>query len=407
MEQYKGLTEKEAAKTLVNDGENIINVAKKNSMMKIFAGQFRDAMILILLAATAISALMGETAQAYTIIAIVFLNAVLGFFQEYRTEKTLERLKEMSAPHATVMRDGKVQSIDACNIVREDIVLVKAGDRVPSDCLILQQTDLMTDESMLSGESDSVTKEAANSSAHDKKNMIFMGTMVTKGKGVCRVIATGSSTEMGKIADMLSEIEVQSTPLQKRLSQLSKYIGIGCLIICAIVALSGILRGEDVFQMLLTGISLSVAAVPEGLPAIVTIALALSISRMVKQNALVRRLHAVETLGCANIICSDKTGTLTENKMTVKAISTYDYQVDITGSAQTAIGEFKISGKKADVLQSYSLSMLFDIAVMCNNAAISEKQPKSKNSAATKDTTLEVFGEPTETALLVMAAKAG
>ena len=318
MEEYQGLTARQAEKRLLEHGENKIRSGKKASALKLFAGQFRDAMIMILLAATVVSALMGEYTEAMTIIAIVFVNALLGFFQEYRTERTLEKLGELSAPNAAVIRDGQIQSIPASMVVPGDIFCLKAGDRIPADGCVLGGDSLSCDESMLSGESIGVEKYAApNPDAPQKANRVYMGATVTRGRAVCRATETGGATEMGKIADMLGTIEVQPTPLQKRLAHMGKIIGIACLVICLVVAVTGILRGEDPFNMLLTGISLAVAAIPEGLPAVVTIALALSVGRMVKRKALIRRLHAVETLGCADVICSDKTGTLTQNRMQV------------------------------------------------------------------------------------------
>lgn len=384
MEEYQGLTARQAEKRLLEHGENKIRSGKKASALKLFAGQFRDAMIMILLAATVVSALMGEYTEAMTIIAIVFVNALLGFFQEYRTERTLEKLGELSAPNAAVIRDGQIQSIPASMVVPGDIFCLKAGDRIPADGCVLGGDSLSCDESMLSGESIGVEKYAApNPDAPQKANRVYMGATVTRGRAVCRATETGGATEMGKIADMLGAIEVQPTPLQKRLAHMGKIIGIACLVICLVVAVTGILRGEDPFNMLLTGISLAVAAIPEGLPAVVTIALALSVGRMVKRKALIRRLHAVETLGCADVICSDKTGTLTENRMTVKVL-------------WTASGETEI-GKRAS--SEPCSAMLLDIAVLCNNALLDT--PAGRKDAFTTD------GEPTEAALLIAAAKSG
>ncbi|MBR5486172.1 MAG: cation-translocating P-type ATPase [Oscillospiraceae bacterium] len=402
--QHQGLTQKEAEKLLLEIGENKIASAGRASAAKIFSGQFRDAMILILLAATVLSALMGEILEAATIIAIVFLNAVLGFFQEYRTEKTLEKLAEMSAPTALVLRDGVTSSIPSAQIVPGDIIFIKSGDKVPADAIILECTNLTADESMLSGESENVFKTAIQDKAAVNETQVFMGSLVTGGHAVCKVSATGSSTEIGKIAGMISQIEQNQTPLQRRLSQLSKYIGLGCIVICAFVTLAGILRGENILDMLLVGISLSVAAVPEGLPAIVTIALALSVNRMVKRNALVRKLHAVESLGCANVICSDKTGTLTENKMTAKTLFTLDHCVSITGNGFEKLGSFIENEKKIRILSDNALHTILDISVMCSTASLKDDDTSFSDKRTTK---WQVTGEPTEAALLVMAAKSG
>ncbi|MEG1773703.1 MAG: HAD-IC family P-type ATPase, partial [Oscillospiraceae bacterium] len=320
-----GLSSKEAGRLLLQYGENMLESKKKTSALRIFAGQFRDLMVLILLAATAVSALLGEVGEALAIVAIVLLNALLGFFQELRTEKTLEALAKMAAPGARVIRDGETQEISASLVVPGDLLLLETGDRIAADGMILAQSALSCDESMLTGESEPAEKSTASDRASDgaaRDARVFMGTSVTSGHGTVRVTATGMSTEMGAIAGMLEEIEEEPTPLQRRLNQLGKTIGTGCMIICTIVAMTGILRGEDPFSMLITGISLAVAAVPEGLPAIVTISLALAVRRILRRNALIKRLHAVETLGCATVVCSDKTGTLTENKMALKRLAT-------------------------------------------------------------------------------------
>ncbi|GKH47612.1 cation-translocating P-type ATPase [Anaerotruncus massiliensis (ex Togo et al. 2019)] len=409
MEDYQGLTGRQAEKLLAEHGENRIRAGKKAGMLKIFAGQFRDAMIMILLAATVVSALMGEYTEALTIVAIVFINALLGFFQEYRTERTLEKLGELSAPWAVVVRDGQARSIPASEVVPQDIFCLKAGDRVPADGCILGGGGILCDESMLSGESAGVEKSpAADPAAAAKKNLVYMGTLVTQGKAICRASATGADTEMGKIADMLGGIEAQPTPLQKRLAQMGKVIGVACLVICGVVAVTGILRGEDPFNMLLTGISLAVAAIPEGLPAVVTIALALSVGRMVKRGALIRRLHAVETLGCANVICSDKTGTLTENRMTVKAVQTLDCRLEVSGAGNESTGQFTLNGRVVEPCDFPSAAMLLDVALLCNNASVTPKREGLRGLVGlSRGGELEVFGEPTEAALLVMAAKAG
>ncbi|MEA5010541.1 MAG: cation-translocating P-type ATPase [Angelakisella sp.] len=400
-EQYKGLSSKEAERLLIEVGENAIKPQKKAGALKMFVGQFRDALIMILLASTVLSVLMGEVSEAFTIIAIVLLNAILGFVQEFKTERTLEKLGELSAPTATVVRDGQVVQINSRELVPGDVVYLRAGDRVPADGRILEENGLSCDESMLSGESAGVEKQ--------KDDAVYMGTLATAGKGIFLVTETGPDTQMGGIAGMLGSIEVQQTPLQKRLAQLSGYIGVGCLVICAVVALTGILRGEPVFDMLLTGISLSVAAVPEGLPAIVTIALALAVGRMVKRNALVRRLHAVETLGCANVICSDKTGTLTENKMTVKLLWTMEDELAVDGSGYDISGGFTQGKRQVSPQELPGAAALLHTALLCNNATLSyRKEAKWRDVVGFRTAPqVKVYGEPTEAALLVMAAKAG
>lgn len=400
VEKLQGLTNRQAQNLLDEYGENVIRSSAKAGVLKLFAGQFKDAMVLILLAATVLSAFLGEISEAFTIIIIVFVNALLGFFQEFRTEKTLEKLGEMAAPTASVIRDGELSNIPASQVVPGDLFCLKAGDRVPADGLVLEAQELCCDESMLSGESIPIEKfPCSGLSDPPKASQVYMGTMVPRGKAICRVRATGANTEMGKIADMLGGIEAQPTPLQKRLAHMSRIIGIGCLIICFVVALAGILRGEDPFSMVLVGISLAVAAIPEGLPAVVTIALALSVGRMVRRGALIRRLHAVETLGCANVICSDKTGTLTENRMTVRVLQTPNICVEVGGSGMESNGSFTQDGRSIRPTERSDLMCLLDISILCNNADIS---PIDKGSAQ-----LRTVGEPTEAALLVLAAKAG
>jgi Ca2+-transporting ATPase len=358
LQNYKGLTTQQAEELLKRDGANMLAESKKPGLLSVFAGQFKDAMVLILLAATAFSLIMGELWDAVTIIVIVILNACLGFFQEYRTEKTLEALKKIAAPTARVFRDGKLVTLPADKLVRGDIIRLEAGSRVPADCKIIKLSALECDESMLTGESFGVVKK--------ESALCFMGTTVTKGHAAAQVTAIGRATEMGRISDMLLDIEPEKTPLQKRLSELGKLMGIACLAVCFLVSLIGILRGFGLFDMVFTGISLAVAAIPEGLPATVTISLALAVRRIYKQKALVNKLHAVETLGCTNIICTDKTGTLTQNKMTVVETWAQDLKQE---------------------------QLMYLCGALCNNAA---KQPDGSYT-----------GDPTETALMISAEKAG
>ena len=376
----KGLSRAEAERRLLQFGENTLQQKKKVHPLKIFVGQFRDFMVLILLGATAVSVLMGEPAEALTIAVIVLLNALLGFFQEYRTEQTLEKLKNMSAPSARVIRDQRQYQIPAAEIVPGDLILIKSGDRVPADGDLMESSGLQVDEALLSGESNPVHKQTEKSQESDggfSKNKVYMGTTVTSGHGKVIVTETGMATQMGQIAGMLDDIEPEKTPLQEKLGVLGKYIGIGCLIICAIVTITGIFRGEPVFDMFLTGISLAVAAIPEGLPAVVTVALALAVSRMVKRGALIRKLHAVESLGCAQVICTDKTGTLTENRMTAVTVRSVEdeWQIKLGTRSDSAV-----------------LDHILQAAVLCNN-----------ESSSASDSS----GDPTEKALLKMAENCG
>lgn len=363
-----GLTQAEAVRRLKKYGPNRLEKKKKISAAKIFLSQFNDFIVWVLIVATVISGMMGEKADAVTILIIIVMNAILGFIQEYKTEKSLEALKELAAPTAKVVRDGNIKVINAEELVVGDLIVLESGDRIPADCMMVEDSNFMTDESLLTGESIGVEK-----SSKGNNSSVYMGTIVLTGKGKARVIQTGMKTEMGKIAGMLNSIEGEKSPLKKRLDSLGKILVVLCLIICLIVTLTGIWRGQDMYEMFLLGVSLAVAAIPEGLAAIVTVALALGVSRMLKRNALVRKLPAVETLGCTSIICSDKTGTLTENKMTVKALY-FDgrvYNVD-----------------KESVPENLMLKKAFTYCNDCNF--------DFKESSIAKC----LFGDPTETALI-------
>jgi len=317
----KGLTSVDAESRLKKYGFNKLENKKKVTALQIFISQFNDFITWILIAATVLSGIMGEKADAITIFIIVVMNGILGFIQEYKTERSLEALSKLAAPTAKVFRNGGILVINAMYLVPGDLVILESGDRVPADCIMTEDNNAMLDESLLTGESAGVNK-----SADSKDNTIYMGTILLTGKAKAKVINTGMSTEMGKIANMLHSIENEKSPLKERLEHLGKILVTLCITICLVVTFMGIWRGQDKYEMFLLGVSLAVAAIPEGLTAIVTVALALGVSRMLRRNALVRKLPAVETLGCTSVICTDKTGTLTENNMTVKAFY-FDGQV--------------------------------------------------------------------------------
>lgn len=364
----RGLTKNEAEKRLKTYGLNQLENKKKISPIHIFLSQFNDFIVWVLIAATIISGVMGEKADAITILIIVVMNSILGFIQEYKTEKSLEALKKLAAPTSKVVRDGKIQVINSEYLVPGDLILLESGDRVPADCFIVQDSAVMVDESLLTGESVGVNK-----SNKDKENQLFMGTVVLTGKTSAKVTETGMKTEMGKIANMLQDIESEKSPLKERLDVLGKILVVLCIVICAAVTVLGILRGQDKYQMFLLGVSLAVAAIPEGLAAIVTVALALGVSRMLKRNSLIRKLPAVETLGCTSIICSDKTGTLTQNNMTVKAMYF---------NGKTSYVD------KDGVPDNILLKKAF---TYCNDCSFDEKEGSMQKS---------LFGDPTETALV-------
>jgi Ca2+-transporting ATPase len=394
----RGLSEHEAKQRLKKYGPNVFTQKKKVRPAAIFLAQFKDVLIIILIISTLLSVFMGEFTEAVAILLIIMLNAIMGFVQEYRTEKTLDALKSMAAPTARTIRAGVSQTVPAAQIVPGDIVLLEAGDRVPADAHLIGAAGIGADESLLTGESLPVNKRSGDS--------VYMGTMITKGHAEALVYATGMTTEMGRIAGMLGSIEDEQTPLQKRLEQLGKFIAIGCLIICAVVSVTGILRGEPVFNMIVTGISLAVAAVPEGLPAIVTISLALGVSRMLKRNALIRKLTSVETLGCASVICSDKTGTLTENRMTVREIYVMGRTVGVTGSGTKAEGDFTTGGVRTAPSALGDVRRVLEIGTCCNNASL-KTDARSGLLRRGRPKITGITGDPTEAALLIAAEKAG
>ena len=377
-----GLTEEEAGRRLSRYGRNELEKIKKATPLKIFVRQFMDFMLLLLIVAAIVSFLIGEHIDGFVITGFVVFNAILGFVQEYRAERALEALKSMIAPQARVIRDGREKMMDAAELVPGDMILLAAGDRVQADCIIVEG-ELRMDESMLTGESQIVNRNAAHT--------VHAGTIVTHGRGTCVVTETGMKTSFGRIAAMV-QAEERETPLQKRLAQLAKYLGIGALTICIIVFITGIMRGILAGEMFLAAVSLAVAAVPEGLPAVVTITLALGVQRMVRKNAIIRKLQAVETLGCATVICTDKTGTLTRNEMTVRKICTNDTLITLSGEGYAPFGEFR-SEKET---HEDSLRFLLQIGALCNDASLT--QPEEGG--------WKILGDPTEGALVVAAAKA-
>ena len=352
---YTGLTAAEAEHRLGKYGKNTLEQHKKKSPVLLFLSQFKDIMTIILIVCTGISAFMQDWTEAVVMIGIVVVNAFLGFVQEYRTEKTIEALRSMTAMHARVLRDGRQIEISAEDIVPGDVLFVKGGDILPADGFIITSAGLMVDEALLTGESAAVEK--SEMAGYDSS--VYSGTLAISGSATIGVTDTGMNTKMGKISGMIQEAKEEATPLQQRLAKLGKYIVFACLFICIAVSVAGILRGEDIINMLLTGISLAVAAVPEGLPAIVTISLALGVQRMAANNALVRRLPAVETLGGTNVICSDKTGTLTQNKMSVRE-TRLPAEILKTGTLNAAgAGDFR---------------MLSNICRVCNNLSDATEQ---------------------------------
>ncbi len=407
-ENIIGLSSEEARRRQKLYGKNQLEKPKKPNALKIFANQFKDILVIILLCATVVSVLVGEIYDAMTITVIVALNSIIGFIQEFRTERTLMSLEKLAAPTAKVYRDGRIVKIPSEDIVIGDVFEVETGDRIPCDAYIKKQNFLSCDESVLTGESKAVSKKARENenffSDLNLSYMIYMGGVVTRGNAVAEATSIGKDTQMGKVGSMLHSIEAGETPLQAKLKQLSKVLAIICMAVCVVVTAAGIIRGEEVFTMLMTGITIAIAAIPEGLPAAVTIALALAVSRMLKKNALVRRLHSVETLGSATVICTDKTGTLTENKMKVSELSTIENDFEIRDS--NGSGNFYLKGEsiKAEPVALPSLYEMLRCGVACNNAEISIKEQVIGNNTRNRRNILKTYetsGDPLEAAMKI------
>ncbi|BBB93017.1 MAG TPA: calcium-translocating P-type ATPase, SERCA-type [Methylomusa anaerophila] len=407
-----GLSSAAVKNRLSKFGYNEIAEKSKEPWWKRFLSQFQDFMVLILLAATLISGFLGEYADAITILAIVLLNALLGFFQEYRAEQSLNALKKLSAPTARVIRNGIIQQIPARELVPGDILVLEAGDKLAADGRLLSVHNLEVEEAALTGESLPVRKVAdkkfsENAPLGDRKNMIFAGTSICRGRGKAVVCATGMSTEVGHIANMIQAAAVEPTPLEKRLEHLGRWLVWGCLAICMIVVITGIMKGESLFLMCMTGISLAVAAIPEGLPAIVTVALALGVQRMIRQHAIIRKLPAVETLGCTTVICSDKTGTLTQNAMTVRQVFAGNDIFEVTGLGYDIKGSFLLNNQPVSANKHPSLLQCLKIGALCNNSSLKQNNVIISGTWRKNEVSgLSVEGDPTEGAITVAAAKA-
>ncbi len=393
-----GLSEAEAARRLSEVGPNELKESGIKSPWLIFVDQFRELMVVILIIAAVISALLGDYSDAIAIGAIVILNAVLGFSQEYRAEKAMAALKKMAVPSVKVRRDGKVKETSSARLVPGDIVLLEAGSFVAADSRVLASADLQTQEAALTGESLPVRKtcqaiEGADLALGDRRNMVYMGTYITAGRGEALVTETGMRTELGRIAGMIQTVEREPTPLQKRLGQLGKVLAAAALFIVLLIFALGWLRGENLELLFLTAVSIAVAAVPEGLPAVMTIALTLGAQRMLKRRVLIRKLSAVETLGSVTVICSDKTGTLTENQMAATFFQLADRKVEVRDrSSQDYRRDFPQLGESG-------FSLMLAAAALCNDAVM--------ESGAGSSNPTTPLGDPTETALVVAAARCG
>jgi Ca2+-transporting ATPase len=401
-----GLSSKEVELRLEEFGQNQLIEAPPTTFWQMLWEQFNNFVVILLLFAAVISALLGNFIEAGAIMAIVILNAALGVIQERRAEQSLAALRKLAAPDAHVIRDGSHQVVPSHELVPGDVIILDAGNYVPADVRLLEAINLRIEEAALTGESVAVQKDAAarlesEIPLGDRKNTAFMGTLVSYGRGKGVAVATGMHTQIGLIAEMLQSVEQESTPLQKRLDQLGKTLGLAALAVCALVFLVGWLRGFDLLEMFIIAVSLAIAAVPEGLPAVVTISLALGMREMIKRHALIRRLSSVETLGSATVICSDKTGTLTQNEMTATLMWVDGDFISITGTGYSPRGEFLRTGEPIN-LKDYpaALTNLW-VAALNNDAGL-------EVSGTSDDTrTFRMVGDPTEGALIVAAAKAG
>ena len=420
--RLNGLTPEEAKERLVQYGPNELKEEKKLSIWSLVAGQFKSTLIIILLAAVAISVTVGiisyeaggglpdEITDAIVIFAIVIACVVLGVIEEYRSEKSMEALKKMAALTATVVRNGADVEIPARDLVPGDIVVLTTGDKIPADLRLIEAANLRTNEASLTGESTPAEKifqpvQGTEVAIGDRKNMAYSGTTVAYGRGKGIAVATGMQTEFGKIAAMLEEVEEEKTPLEKNLNKVGKWLGYACLGVVAIVVVivlvrtwitAGALTGDVILQMFIWGVSLAVAAVPEALAAVVVISLSIGVRKMVKRHALIRRLAAVETLGCTTVICSDKTGTLTQDQMTVRQIYANSRLIDVTGAGYEPKGEFRLNDTAINISQDMPAQLLMRIGTLCNDTHL-----------FSVDGLWNVRGDPTEGALVVLSAKAG
>jgi Ca2+-transporting ATPase len=399
-DKERGLSEKEALSRLELYGKNQLPESGGVSVFSLFLNQFSSVIIWILLGALIISGFLGETIDSLAIATIILLNALIGFYQEYRSERSLEALKKMTKPISRVIREGKLQTISSMFLVPGDLVMLEAGDMIPADGRIVSITQLATQEASLTGESSTIGKfideiNKPDLAIGDRKNMAFMGTVVVRGKGTMIVTETALKTELGEIAQLLTQKE-EPTPLQKQLAQVGYQLVFVCIGIVSIIFLLGIFRGNEYIPMLLTALSLAVAAIPEGLPAVVTVALSIGVHRMAKKNAIIRRLLSVETLGGASVICTDKTGTLTKNEMTLQKIWQNGNTFDITGIGYSPEGEYLQNQNPISPDSNADLNLALKIGTLCNGAGLVQNNGQ-----------WYIVGDPTEGALLVAAAKAG
>ncbi|MEM2902167.1 MAG: HAD-IC family P-type ATPase [Candidatus Bathyarchaeia archaeon] len=405
----KGLTSAEAEKRLQKYGPNELEEEKPITKLALLAAQLRSPLIAVLVIAASISLLLGKMIDMIVVVAVIVFNTSIGFFQEYKAEAALRALKSMAAPEAEVIRDCPEEGaciemrIKTREIVPGDIILLDSGDKIPADARILEAVNLEIDESMLTGESTPVRK-VAETLAEDlpvaeRINMAFAGTIVTRGRGKAVVVETGMETEMGKIAKLIKETEKAEIPIKRRITDLTKKLGLLALFASSLTLALGLLRGFEFYEVFLFALASAVSAIPEGLPAVMTITLAVGVNRMAKRNAIIRKLQAVDTLGSATVICTDKTGTLTTNQMTVKKILVNNRMVEVTGAGFTPVGQFIVEGNPVDALKDESLRQFLAAATLCTDARLRRREVKEGYR-------WEIAGDPTEGALVVAAEKA-
>jgi len=403
--QSTGLSQMEVTERTLQYGTNEIQAAKRISAWEIFLEQFKNILILILLGATAISLFLGHGIESIAIAVIVLFAVLLGFIQEYRAERAIEALKQMAAPTASVLRDGAEVKIPSRDLVPGDVIILHTGDRMPADARLIEAINLQIEEAALTGESVAVEKHIDplpinDLPVGDRKNMVYAGTAATYGRGKALVVATGMQTEFGKIAQLLQTVETGKTPLQHNLDKVGTMLARAAFVVVAIITVLGLVRGQPFVEMLIFGIALAVAVVPEALPAVVTISLAIGVQKMVKRNALIRRLPAVETLGSTSVICSDKTGTLTKDEMTVRKLFAAGQLFSVSGAGYSPVGEFSLNGSAPTAPTTGLQKLLIAAALASDTRLVSGVETESGSG-------WDIKGDPTEGALVVAAAKAG
>jgi P-type Ca2+ transporter type 2C len=407
-----GLTDEDAAARLAHYGPNVLRLTKPTPAWKILLNQFRSLVVLLLVAATAVAWLLGDRVEAAAILAVLAINAALGFVTEYRARGAMAALLRLETPRATVLRGGRRQELDAHRLVPGDVVVIEAGQSIPADARLLTAAELRTSEALLTGESLPVSKHAdavlaTDTTLAERTNTIYMSTSVAAGSGTAVVFATGMDTEVGRIGGLVSGIREERTPLEQRLDALGRRLIWLTLLVTAVVVAIGVWRGEPIGLMIETGLALAIAAVPEGLPAVATIALAVGVARMARRNALVRRLPAVESLGSATTVCTDKTGTLTGGEMTVTAYYVAGHEYQVSGVGYQPHGEFTRNGEPVDAKSDPALMLALRIGALANRASLDDDGVGEGDESAGDVGAGRVRGDPTEAALLVAALKAG